>query len=202
MPDFKLSASLEGHGDDVSDRSPALQQLLTALQYQVRAVAFPNPNAILSASRDATVRVWKLASTPPPVYDYTISSHGSAFVNALTYFPPTPDFPEGLLLSGGQDTIIEARQPGKSVDDNADAMLLGHRHNVCALDVCPEGGWIVSGSWDATARLWRVNKWECDATLEGHEGSVWAVLAYDKDTIITGTVPFWAIWDIQMLIAF
>ncbi|OJJ48303.1 hypothetical protein ASPZODRAFT_62655 [Penicilliopsis zonata CBS 506.65] len=168
MPDFKISAALEGHGDDV------------------RAVAFPNTNAVISASRDATVRLWKLTSTPPPTYDYTISSHGSAFINALAYYPPTPDFPEGLILSGGQDTIIEARQPGKTANDNADAMLLGHSHNVCAIDVCPEGGWVVSGSWDGTARLWRVGNWECETVLEGHQGSVWAVLAYDKDTVITG----------------
>ncbi|RAL14261.1 WD repeat PLAP family protein [Aspergillus homomorphus CBS 101889] len=168
MPEFKISASLEGHGDDV------------------RAVAFPNPNAIFSASRDATVRLWRLVSTPPPTYDYNITSHGSAFINALAYYPPTPDFPDGLVLSGGQDTIIEARQPGKAADDNADAMLLGHAHNVCALDVSHEGGWVVSGSWDSTARLWRIGKWDCDLVLDGHQGSVWTVLAYDKDTIITG----------------
>ncbi|KAL2010239.1 hypothetical protein VTN00DRAFT_6046 [Thermoascus crustaceus] len=168
MPDFKISAALEGHSDDV------------------RAVAFPNPNVVLSASRDATVRLWKLISTPPPTYDYTISTHGSAFINSLAYYPPTPEFPEGLIFSGGQDTIIEARQPGKAAGDNADAMLLGHGHNVCALDVCPEGGWIVSGSWDASARLWRIGKWECDVIFEGHQATVWAVLAYDKDTVITG----------------
>lgn len=149
-------------------------------------MAYPNPNVVISASRDATVRLWKLVNTPPPTYDYTISSHGSAFINAVAYYPPTPEFPEGLVLSGGQDTIIEARQPGKAADDNADAMLLGHAHNVCALDVCPDGGWVVSGSWDSTARLWRAGKWECDVVMEGHQGSVWAVLAYDKDTIITG----------------
>ncbi|KAJ9218387.1 hypothetical protein DTO166G4_253 [Paecilomyces variotii] len=168
MPDFKISAALEGHSDDV------------------RAVAFPNPNVVLSASRDTTVRIWKLVSTPPPAYDYTISSSGSAFRNSLAYYPPTPEFPEGLIFSGGQDTIIEAKQPGKAVGDNADAMLLGHAHNVCALDVCPEGGWIVSGSWDTSARLWRLGNWEAEVVFEGHQGSVWAVLAYDKDTVITG----------------
>jgi phospholipase A-2-activating protein len=141
---------------------------------------------VFSASRDATVRLWKLVSTPPPTYDYTITSHGSGFINAIAYYPPTPEFPEGLVFSGGQDTIIEAKQPGKASDDNADAMLLGHAHNICALDVSPEGGWVVSGSWDSTAKLWKVGHWECDVTFEGHQGSVWAVLAYDKDTVITG----------------
>lgn len=149
-------------------------------------MAFPSPNAVLSASRDATVRLWKLVSTPPPTYDYTIASHGSAFINTLAYLPPTPEYPEGLVLSGGQDTIIEARQPGKASDDNADAMLLGHASNVCALDVSSEGGWVVSGSWDSTARLWGVGKWEAEVVLEEHQGSVWAVLAYDKNTVITG----------------
>ncbi|THC90302.1 hypothetical protein EYZ11_010237 [Aspergillus tanneri] len=139
MPDFKISASLEGHGDDV------------------RAVAFPNPNTVLSASRDATLRLWKLVSTPPPTYDYIITSHGSGFINTLAYYPPTPDFPQGLVLSGGQDTIIEARQPSKAADDNADAMLLGHSHN-----------------------------WEPEVVFEDHQGSVWTVLAYDKETVITG----------------
>lgn len=45
---------------------------------------------------------------------------------------------------------------------------------------------MVSGSWDGSARLWRIGKWECEALLEGHEGSVWSVLVYDSNTIITG----------------
>ncbi|KAJ5562642.1 hypothetical protein N7461_001403 [Penicillium sp. DV-2018c] len=168
MPDFKLSATLEGHGDDV------------------RAVVFPNPNVVLSASRDATARLWKLVSTPPPAYDYMITAHGTAFINSLAYIPPTSQYPDGLVLSAGQDAIIEARQPGKAAEDNADAMLLGHTSNVCALDVSPNGRRIVSGSWDSTARVWEVGKWECAVVLEGHEASVWAVLAYDDNTIITG----------------
>lgn len=93
-------------------------------------------------------------------------------------------------MSGGKESIIEVRQPGKPPEENAEALLLGHASNVCALDVSSEGGWVVSGSWDASARVWRVGKWECDALLEGHEGSVWDVLAYDRDTIITG----WSNW--------
>ena len=113
-------------------------------------------------------------------------SHGSAFVNAVAYHPPTSAYPEGLIISGGKDTIIEIRQPGRPPDDNAEALLAGHAHNVCALDVSSEGGFIVSGSWDSTARIWRIGKWECDAILEGHEASVWAVLAYDRETVVTG----------------
>ena len=140
----------------------------------------------MSASRDATTRIWKLLSQNPPKYDCTISTHGSSFINAITYLPPTKSFPEGLIISGGKDTIIDARQPGRPPEDNAEALLLGHAHNVCALDVNPRDGFIVSGSWDGTGRVWRIGKWDCEAVLEAHGGSVWAVLAYDSDTIVTG----------------
>ncbi|CAL8577179.1 WD repeat protein Lub1 [Xanthoria parietina] len=167
-PDFKLSASLEEHEDDV------------------RGVAFPHPKLVVSASRDTTVREWKLLEPEPPRYDCSITSHGSAFVNAVAFCPPIKGYPDGLIISGGKDTIIEVREPGREPDKDAEALLLGHAHNVCALDVSQDGTYVVSGSWDSSARVWTVGKWECDALLEGHQGSVWAVLAYDRDTIITG----------------
>ncbi|KAL8998085.1 MAG: hypothetical protein Q9169_002778 [Polycauliona sp. 2 TL-2023] len=166
--DFKLSASLEEHEDDV------------------RGVAFPHPKLVISASRDATVREWKLLELEPPRYDCSITSNASSFVNAVAFCPPIKQYPDGLIISGGKDTIIEVREPGREPDKNAEALLLGHSHNVCALDVSQDATYVVSGSWDSSARIWRVGKWECDAVLEGHQGSVWAVLAYDNDTIITG----------------
>ena len=185
MSEYKLSASLEEHEDDVrlQGASLILDQTDT---YQVRGVIFPRPSFLLSASRDATVRLWKLLSTNPPKYDCSISSHVRSFVNAISYFPATSDYPDGLVISGGKDTIIEVRQPGKPPEENAEGLLLGHAHNVCSLDVSAEGKFIVSGSWDGTARVWSLGKWECEAVLEGHAGSVWTVLAYDKKMIITG----------------
>lgn len=100
--------------------------------------------------------------------------------------PPSTNFPEGLIISGGKDTIIEVRVPSRAPGDNAEALLIGHSHNVCALDVNATEGFIVSGGWDGEGRLWRVGKWECETVFKGHEGSVWAILAYDSETIITG----------------
>ena len=149
-------------------------------------MSFPAPGTVFTASRDATVRVWKEISSPPPKFDYTIASHGTSFVNAIAFIPASKEHPDGLVVSGGKDSIIEVREPGKDHSENAERLLMGHAHNVCALDVSPDGSWLVSGSWDGTARVWSVGKWECEAVLEGHQGSVWGVLAYDKGTIITG----------------
>lgn len=157
---------------------------------QVRAVIFPDPSIVVSASRDATSRIWKLTSSNPPTYDSTLSSHGTAFVNTLTYVSPSAEYPEGLIVSGGKDAIIEIRQPSKTPQDNADALLLGHSGNICALDASLDGRTIISGSWDGDARVWQVGKWEGSTVLQGHGGSVWAVLSFDKDTIITGMVIF------------
>jgi phospholipase A-2-activating protein len=140
----------------------------------------------VSASRDFTVRVWAQQSSNPPAWDSTIKTHGKEFVNSLAVVPPSSEFPEGLIVSGGKDQIIDVRQPGKGLDDDADALLIGHGNNVCALDVSQDGKYIVSGSWDMEARLWEVGKWGDSTLLQGHTASVWAVLAYDSNTIITG----------------
>ncbi len=163
--------------------APLVPTFVSANFAQVRDVIFPDPTTILSASRDATVRSWKLKSSAPPAYDDTITSHGSAFINAVAFAPPSPDFPDGLIISGGKDTIIEVRQPGRPPDSDPEGLLLGHQGNVCALDVSPDRKrpYIVSGSWDSSARIWSVSKGESTAELEDHQGSVWAVLAYDGE---------------------
>ncbi|KAH7112802.1 polyubiquitin binding protein-like protein [Dendryphion nanum] len=168
MGDFKLSAILRGHEDDV------------------RSVVFPHPTTVVSASRDFTVRLWKLQSSNPPSFDNTIKTHGKEFVNSLAIVPPSSTYPEGLIVSGGKDQLIDVRQPSTALEQDADALLIGHGSNVCALDTTADGKYIISGSWDASARVWEVGKWDNSTVLEGHTASVWAVLAYDASTIITG----------------
>jgi phospholipase A-2-activating protein len=92
-------------------------------------------------------------------------------------------------VSGGKDQLIHVQQPSQALGDDAEALLVGHGSNVCALDVSPDGSLIISGSWDTDARVWQVGKWDDSTVLQGHSASVWAVLAYDNSTIITGTHP-------------
>ena len=132
--------------------------------------------------------MWDLQSSAPPSYDDSIVTHGQSFINAVTYLPASSQFSEPLIASGGKDTIIELRHPGRPPDASAQRILLGHQGNVCALDVCPDPKtpYLVSGSWDASAIIWDVAKGESIATLEGHSGSVWAVLALDSKHVVTG----------------
>ena len=167
MPPFQLSAQLVGHDADV------------------RGVAFPTNATVLSASRDRSVRRWQRS---PAGFDSHITAQGTDYINSITYLPPSSAYPEGLVVSGGRDTIIDVRRPSASAGDNAERLLVGHTNNVCTLDVSPDGKFIVSGGWDGQARVWSVEKWETEFVLSGHEGtSVWAVVALDARTILTGS---------------
>ncbi|KAF2663658.1 polyubiquitin binding protein-like protein [Microthyrium microscopicum] len=167
---FKLSACLSGHDKDV------------------RGVSFPDPTLVISCSRDATVRLWKQESANPPRFDANISSsHGTTFVNTVAFVPPSSDFPDGLLVSGGGDGVLDVRSPKVTPDSDPDAYLPTHNGTICALSVSEDGSFFVSASWDTTAAIWRVGKWDEPVRLVGHESAVWDVLAYDDNTIVTAS---------------
>ncbi|RKF75534.1 Ubiquitin homeostasis protein lub1 [Golovinomyces cichoracearum] len=168
MAEFKLSASLLGHEDDV------------------RGVLYPTSKVIVSASRDKTTRLWNRDSEEHSTYETRIVSLSGHWLNAVTYLPPNKEYPKGLLFAGGKDLIIEVRNPTSTPEENAEALLLGHSNAICSLDLDPAGKFVVSGAWDNQARIWSVGRWECESILDEHEGSVWAVLAYDSETIVTG----------------
>lgn len=166
--DFKLSAQLLGHEADV------------------RAVSFPSLDVVVSASRDCTVRIWR-RDAASSTFEGALVSRGSEYVNSVSFFPPTKNHPDGFVVSGGKDTIVEVKSPLAASTDNAERLLIGHSHNVCTLDVSLDGNFIVSGGWDGQARVWDLATWQTKLVLGGHEGmSVWSVVALDRKTVVTG----------------
>ncbi|KAG6015387.1 hypothetical protein E4U54_003572 [Claviceps lovelessii] len=166
---FKLSAQLLGHEADV------------------RAVTFASSDVVLSASRDCTVRKWSRGSQPPHSFEGTLISRGSEYINSVAFVPASAEFPNGLVISGGKDTIIEVKSPNAASTDHAERLLIGHAHNVCSLDVASDGSYLISGGWDGQARIWNLEKWETALMLAGHEDkAVWGVIALDTNTAVTG----------------
>ncbi|KAF0360437.1 phospholipase A-2-activating protein [Gigaspora margarita] len=160
---FQLSTTLVGHESDV------------------KAVCCSGENSVVSSSRDKTARLWSRTGKNTFIENKIFLGHNN-FVNSVKYLPPTSEHSSGLVISGSSDKTINvfdvenAQEPAYS--------LIGHSDNVCALDVTPSG-FIVSGSWDKTAKIWK--NWQESYTLEGHSQAVWAVLAIDDERILTGS---------------
>ncbi|KZT09614.1 PFU-domain-containing protein [Laetiporus sulphureus 93-53] len=172
MP-YKLSATLTGHTADV------------------RAVASPTDELVLSASRDTTAIAWNRSADKSSFTQTAVLHGGSRYLNAVTYLPPTPDAPSGYAVTGGQDMVINVFSlAGTKGEPNFS--LIGHTDNVCALDAATDGT-IISGSWDRTAKVWKDFQLAYD--LIGHQQSVWAVLAIDGRQFLTGsadnTIKLW-----------
>ena len=68
-------------------------------------------------------------------------------------------------------------------------VLKGHTSTVCALTAGLESGVLLSGSWDKTARVWRIAGFgdASSITLEGHEAAVWAVAVLPSGKYVTGS---------------
>jgi cytochrome c len=85
-----------------------------------------------------------------------------------------------------------------SAAGGARADLIGHGGMVRAVDVSPDGQWVITASFDFTARLWDFGAQAEVAVLDAHEGPVTsAVFAPDgKHAVTTSDDKTAIIWDV------
>ncbi|MFL5351646.1 CHAT domain-containing protein [Archangium sp.] len=74
--------------------------------------------------------------------------------------------------------------------------LMGHEGRVDLAEFSADGRWVVTGSEDGTARVWRADGTGAPVVLAGHEGGVWAAeLSADGQWVLTtsqeGRVRMW-----------
>lgn len=136
------------------------------------------------------MRQW--TSTTSSEFDSAVlvRSHDAGYINSLCTLRPTKAFPEGLVASAGKDTVIDVRRPGSNPEHDAERLLVGHANNVCALAPTSDGQGLISGAWDAQARRWDIERGETVTEYQGHEAGVWAVLAFDAETVVTGMFDY------------
>ncbi|KAK9465476.1 WD40-repeat-containing domain protein [Lipomyces arxii] len=171
MSEYKLSRTLEGHRADV------------------RGVVFPSSDLIASVSRDGTLRTWKplpgsAQSTYGVEWTSSVNFESSKYLNSICWMAD-----RSLIASAGVSKEITVTSPNANL--SPEYVLKGHEANVCALSY--NFGVLISGSWDATARVW-IDK-TCKYVLRGHQSSVWAVIALAPDKYLTGsadkTIRLW-----------
>ncbi|KAK6463817.1 WD40-repeat-containing domain protein [Scheffersomyces coipomensis] len=160
MSSFKLSATLNGHEQDV------------------KSLAVPSDDTIISGSRDGTVRIWSshngkwnsVESSASNIISFT--SPTASFINSIAFIDSRTNEP--LIAAGSQDAMIYLSEliasDSKPNDDTGKYQLIGHEGNVCSLSY--NDGQLISSSWDATAKVWDLNTFEIKFNLKGHEYSV------------------------------
>jgi len=76
--------------------------------------------------------------------------------------------------------------------------IIGHQSRISSVSWSPDGKYIVTGSWDGTAKIWTFDHdtWQCTATLTGHTRAINSVSWLQGKYIATGsddkTAKIWA----------
>lgn len=159
-----------------------LRATLTGHELDVRGVTAVSNDIIVSGSRDGTARLWDLQYKLDTLSNGEIcfTSPTSSFVNAVQHVPLGEEL---LVAVGGKDAVVyltdihdSFAKPG---DDFGKYQLVGHQGNVCSLNYY--GGYLVSGSWDCTAKVWDLATFTVKYDLVGHSASVWDVQVVDAE---------------------
>ncbi|XP_073990429.1 phospholipase A2 activator protein isoform X2 [Rhodnius prolixus] len=136
----------------------------------VRAVCLLNNNQFLTTSRDTTSIVWDFEGfNPRPV---RILVGHTNYVCTCCFIPPSPEHPEGLIVTGGNDNVICVYDP--SIIEPL-FTLTGHTKTVCTLTELSQN-LFASGAWDSKIMIWDVGKRKCTSVIHRHEGSVFALI--------------------------
>lgn len=144
-PAFALSAILAGHEQDV------------------RAVGATGTGAVLTASRDHTMRVWQPQEAGGFECSTTLAGHTHYVIAACSTAV-------GAASGSNDKHIIEW-----DLQNGAPLRILeGHTNTVSCVVFSAVSNLLYSASWDKTAKVWKDGA--CLHTLEGHQAALWAVL--------------------------
>jgi WD40 repeat protein len=169
QPDQSLGRTLFGH------------------QGGVRSCAISNDGrALVSASADATVRLWDTLSGAELA---TFVGHEGAVTSCAISSDKT------MLVSGSEDTHLKI---WKAADDGGGEhiTLSGHKGVVWDCDITPDKRLVVSASEDGTLKLWESSTAAARVTFTGHEAAVrGCAISSDGLVIVSasldGTLKVW-----------
>lgn len=151
-------------------------------------------NVLFTASLDGSVRAWDLVR----------------YRNFRTFTAPTRlSFscmavdPSGEVVAAGSldsfDVHIWSVQTGQLLD-----RLAGHEGPVSALAFTPDGGSLISGSWDRTARIWSVfNRTQTSEPLQLQADVLDIAIRPDSQQLavstLDGQLTFWSVADAEQV---
>jgi phospholipase A-2-activating protein len=151
-------------------------------------------DVVLTGAMDSVARCWipeanaesdaaNASSGYVSLESATIYDH-EHWVTATLPIPAgvVPECPAGGFATGSMDKKIRVY----SGDGARVAVLTGHEGGVTSLALSGCGKYLLSGSWDGTARVWDVQSKACVHVLPDHENGV-CVIGLPNGTIVTGS---------------
>ncbi|KAF3886951.1 MULTISPECIES: nSTAND1 domain-containing NTPase [Nostocales] len=184
--DGKLVEILTGHSDIVTSVSFS-PNVTTSLVSQSQKVKQRGDFIIASASRDKTVKLWRMNGK----LIKTWNAH-NGWVNSVSFSPDGK-----FLVSGGEDNIVK-------LWNVADGQLMrtfsGHTDRVTRVKFSPDGKTIASASGDRTINLWKLDGqlWQTLGGQKGHTQPVNGISFSPDGRIVAsaaadGTIKLWSI---------
>ena len=177
-----------------------------AHEAEIHAIVIYATERFVSASADATIRVWD-ARTLAPLYTLRargrlepIAHDGAVYALLLVPSPPSPPSPAGSaaglrLLSGGGDRLIRVWDLA-SLEQQA--TLAGHRSFVCALAADAHRQRLFSASSDKTCIVWHLGTYERLRVLAGHRGGLYSLVVHEGRPCsgsLDETIRVWTLRD-------
>ena len=126
---------------------PPLLELRGHTKHLLDVAFSPDGRTLLSASADATLKLWDTVDGREP---RTFQGHSQEVLSVAVS-------PNGqLAVSGGMDKTVRVWDMSSGHELRT---LRGHEHWVSSVAFSPDGRLAVSGSFDKTIRVWDVARW-------------------------------------------
>ncbi|KAG9120963.1 hypothetical protein FRC07_003284 [Ceratobasidium sp. 392] len=184
-----VSASSDGTLRTYNPHSTDLPNILGTHTDYARCLAYASgPRWVASGSFDRTVKLWDISRAAGPSFaasldhgaELTTLSLGEADPKASIYAVATD--PAGTIIAaGGPERVVRVWDPripgGASAggEPRCVSALRGHTDNIRAVLVSEDGRYVLTGSSDASIKLWSLPMRRCIHTFSVHADSVWAL---------------------------
>jgi WD40 repeat protein/tRNA A-37 threonylcarbamoyl transferase component Bud32 len=206
-PDGKtvLTGCEDGNARVWDSASGSLQGTVLSHPEAVKAIAFNSEGTIvLTGSTDGTARLWALSTGEPigkPMNHHSEVIAVAFSPNGKLLLTATRDGAARIWNAGTMDaTGVVLRHPYSIRDNNSslgpDSATRAQTSVIKAIAFSPDGKAVLTGSVDATARLWDVFSGKLIGEPFLHEGDVNAVaFSPDGEAILTSTRWKTHLWD-------
>ena len=164
---------------------------LIAHTQPVSHVRFQSSKVLISASKDQTIRTWRLTHQPSHALEQVtaVKTPITSFKNGFALISPKLDFTNIAAIT----SLLAVRALNLIQIWDVDAgecvrTLNGHTKEVVSVQLLT-GHKLASGSLDTSIKTWKMETGECIRTLTGHSESVQALQLLSNNQLSSGS------WD-------